>query len=92
MIRPSSYNTVQDLIEGGYTVTVYCHNPRRHRCAILDLIEIRQRFGPDQSLLFDDIKPKLRCKQCGGKEVGMTKSPPAMVKGRRGVWREPDAG
>jgi hypothetical protein len=36
MIKPSSYNTVQELIDGGYTVTIYCHNPRCHRRAELN--------------------------------------------------------
>jgi hypothetical protein len=79
-----SIHTVQDHIDQSYTVTVYCHNPRCHRRAMLDLVEIRRRFGSEQSLMFDDIKYKLRCKQCGGKEVGMTMSPPTMARGGAG--------
>jgi hypothetical protein len=32
-------------------------------------------------MLFDDIKHKLRCCKCGGKEFGMTRTPPTMNKG-----------
>jgi hypothetical protein len=85
-----SINTVQELIEHRYTITIYCHNPRCHRRAMLDLVKIRQRLGPDHSLLFDDIKYKLRCSQCGGKQFGMTMSPPAMNVGKSGAAKRSD--
>jgi hypothetical protein len=71
-----SYNTVQELIDGRFTVTIYCHNPRCHRRAELDLKAVRDRLGPDHGMLLDDIKHKLRCSKCGGRQFGMTKQPP----------------
>jgi len=37
--------------------------------------QIRERFGPDHSMLFDDVKHKLRCGKCGGKQFGVTRTP-----------------
>ena len=71
-----SHNIAQELIDGGYSITLYCHNPRCHHRANLDLKKVLERLGPDHSMLFDDIKHKLRCGRCGGKEFGITKSPP----------------
>lgn len=76
-----SINTLQELIDHRYSVTVYCHNPRCHHRADLDLPKLRGRLGPDQSMLFEDLKFKLRCGKCGGKEWGMTKQPRTMDKG-----------
>ena len=68
MTMKISINTIQELIDHGFTVDIYCHNPRCHHRAELDLKQLRDRLGPDQSLLVDDIKHKLRCGKCGGKE------------------------
>jgi hypothetical protein len=92
MIKPTSYNTVQELIDGGFTITVYCHNPRCHRRAELDLKAVRAKLGPDHSMLFDAIKDKLHCSKCGGRQVGMVKNPPSVRKGRGWTYREPDEG
>jgi hypothetical protein len=74
-------NTIQELIDHRYSVTIYCHNPRCHHRADLDLVKLRTRLGPDHGMLFDDIKHKLVCGKCGGKRFGMTNQPRTMDKG-----------
>jgi len=64
--------TYQSLIDAGMTISVYCHNSRCHHKATLDLMALRDRFGPDARAMHDDIAPKLRCAKCGGREVGLT--------------------
>jgi len=76
-----SINTVQELIDARYEITIYCHNPRCHHRAVLDLLKVRERLGPDHGMLFEDIRWKVVCSRCGGREFGMTKSPPTMRKG-----------
>ena len=55
--RKIFYNTVQELIDGRFTVTIYCHNPRCHRRAELDLKARREKLGPmgSHSALTPDI-------------------------------------
>ena len=56
MTAKMSIDTIQELIDHGMTVTIYCHNPRCHHRAELNLKKLHERLGPDQSLSFDDIK------------------------------------
>lgn len=74
-------NTVQELIEGHYEITIYCHNPRCHHRAVLDLLNVRERLGPDHGMLFEDMW-KVVCSRCGGREFGMSTSPDPMNKGK----------
>ena len=37
MTAKMSMNTIQELIDHGMTVMIYCHNPRCHHRAELDL-------------------------------------------------------
>jgi hypothetical protein len=47
----------------------------------LDLVDLRERLGPDHSVLHDDLAPKLKCSKCGGKKVGPIISPPTGSSG-----------
>ena len=67
--------TVQSLIDADMTVAAHCHRSACHHSQLLDLVKLRERFGPDMPAMHDDLVPKLRCAQCGGKEVGLTLSP-----------------
>jgi hypothetical protein len=71
MIKPSSYNTLQELIDGGFTITIYCHNPRCHHRAELDLKKLSKKLGPDHGALFGDLKYKLVCGRCRGRVGGL---------------------
>lgn len=53
----------------------YCHNHRCHHNQRLDLAVLKARLGPDAPAMADDLIPKLRCAQCGGKDVGLIYSP-----------------
>lgn len=65
----------QSLIGDQMTVTAYCHNRRYHHKQELDLAKLRDRFGPDAPAVEWDIRPKLRCKKCEGKNVGLIYTP-----------------
>jgi hypothetical protein len=68
-----AYNgTVQDFIEDGTVVTLWCHNARCQHRGPMDLLLLRSKIGPDAVMNFDHIKHHFHCSQCGGKEFGMT--------------------
>ena len=85
MITGRSPNTVKHFLDDGTTVTVYCHNPKCHHNAVLDLALVERRFGPDQAMLADDLLPKLKCGRCGGKQLGMIRSPRTMDAAERPI-------
>ncbi|MFU0502989.1 hypothetical protein [Pseudaminobacter sp. NGMCC 1.201702] len=68
-------NCVQDFIDDGTAVTIWCHNPKCHHRGELDLLKLRDRIGPDHGMLFEEIKDYFRCSKCGGKQLGMTRHP-----------------
>ncbi len=68
-------STIQSLIDSGDTLTAYCHKPLCCHNQTLDLIKLRDKFGPDYGCMHDDIVPKLRCSKCGGKKVGIIRHP-----------------
>lgn len=67
--------TIQDQIDNGATVRVYCHNQRCRHSAVLDLLKLRDKLGPDHGAMHDDLAWKLRCSKCGGKKVGLIYAP-----------------
>jgi hypothetical protein len=69
--------TYQSLIDGRMTVTAFCQNSACHHNQRLDLEALRDRFGPDAPAMEWDIRPKLRCQKCKGKEVGLIYAPDA---------------
>lgn len=78
-MRRESYTTIQELIDGGYTLRAYCHNPRCHHNQRLDLYKLRDKLGPDHSTMHADLVPKLSCSKCKGqrgKAIGLILSPP----------------
>jgi hypothetical protein len=44
-------------------------------------VKLRERLGPDHSIMHDDLAPKLKCSKCGGKKVGLILSPPTGPSG-----------
>ena len=67
--------TIQDVIENGGTITVYCHKYLCNHSAELDLIKLRDKLGPTHGSMHDDLAWKMRCSKCGGKKVGLIYSP-----------------
>ena len=68
MERPYT-NSIQDFIDDGTSVTIFCHSCN-HR-GELDLVKLRDRLGPDHGMLFDEIKDYLRCGNCRGKKISI---------------------
>jgi len=68
-------NTIQGIIDRGETIRAYCHNTSCHHNAVLDVLALRDRFGPDYRMRSDYLIPKLRCTKCGGKSVGIICTP-----------------
>lgn len=68
-------HTIQNRIDEGERISVWCHNPRCHHRSKLDLLKLRDKYGPDAPAMRDDILPKLKCARCGGTDVGLTYTP-----------------
>lgn len=60
---------IQALIDHPYKLTAWCNRCRHHK--VLDLQKLGERLGFDHSILHDDLTPKLRCEECGGKNIGL---------------------
>lgn len=43
--------------------------------AVLNLVALRDRLGPNDGALRADIVPKLRCAKCGSRRVGIIITP-----------------
>jgi hypothetical protein len=67
--------TIQDVIESGETITAYCHASLCNHSAVLDMLALRDRFGPDHGAMHDDLVPLLKCAKCGSKKVGIICTP-----------------
>jgi len=67
--------TIQDVIDEGETITAYCHAYLCNNKSVLDMLALRDRFGPDHGAMHDDLVPKLRCTKCGGRKVGVICTP-----------------
>jgi hypothetical protein len=42
---------------------------------VLDLVKLRDRFGPDAPAMADNLIRKLKCAKCGGKRVSLIYTP-----------------
>ena len=67
--------TIQSLIDGNMMLTAHCYCSDCRHSQILDLERLKAQLGPDAPAMADDLMPRLRCSNCGGKNVGMTYSP-----------------
>ncbi|WP_394890476.1 hypothetical protein ACG873_03580 [Mesorhizobium sp. AaZ16] len=67
--------TIQSFIDSGDTLTAYCHNSRCHHRQVLEMTKLRDRLGPDHGAMHDDLVPLLVCSKCGGKKIGLIRSP-----------------
>lgn len=77
-----SVATLQDLIDGGYALTAYHQRacPQCTHSAELDLLALRDKYGPDFSIIEhrDWFVSRMRCERCGtiGSGMGILLSPP----------------
>ena len=67
--------TFQSLIDAKMAVTAYCHYAPCNNSQRLDLVKLRDRFGPDAPAMADDLIRKLKCGRCGGRKIGLIYSP-----------------
>ena len=68
-------NSIQDFMDDGTSVTIFCHNSSCNHRGDIDLLKLCDRLGPDHGMLFDEIKGYLRCGKCRGKRFGMIRNP-----------------
>lgn len=61
---------LRDAIDKRDTIIAYCDASYCHHHGILDLIALRDRFGPDHGAMARDLVPKLRCTKCKAKGIG----------------------
>lgn len=64
-------NTIQDLIDHGTGLSIHCSTYLCHNHAMLDLVALRERLGPDHGAMHDDLVPLFVCSKCGGKKLGL---------------------
>ncbi|UVC18939.1 hypothetical protein IHQ72_11405 [Mesorhizobium onobrychidis] len=67
--------TFQSLIDEQMAVTAHCQTAPCHHRQVLDLVKLRDRFGPDAPAMEWDFKSKLKCSRCGGNKVGLIYTP-----------------
>lgn len=67
--------TIQTFIDSGDTYRAYCQNTKCGHHQVLDMIALRDRLGPDHGAFRDDLAHKLKCSKCGGKQIGLIRSP-----------------
>ncbi|CAN7578278.1 hypothetical protein [Mesorhizobium sp. LjNodule214] len=75
--------TFQSLIDAKTTVTAYCHYAPCNNSKPLDLVKLRDRFGPDAPAMAEDLVRKLKCGRCGGRKVGLIYTPDTSPTGYR---------
>jgi len=56
-------------------VTAHYQNARCNRSHILDLKVMSARLGPGTPAMHDDLAPRLRCRKCGDKQIGLIYTP-----------------
>ncbi|APH74085.1 hypothetical protein BSQ44_23990 [Aquibium oceanicum] len=69
--------TVQKMIDEGYSLGAGCNKPQCFHFGRIDLGVLKAKLGPEHSTMAPDLVPKLRCRKCGGKDVGLILHPPA---------------
>lgn len=62
--------TIQAAIDNRDTITAWCEAAYCHHHSNLDLVALRERFGPAHGAMARDLVPKLRCTKCEAKGIG----------------------
>lgn len=71
---PTRHRTLKAIKEAGLRLYAYCNNPECHWSSLLNVDELIERLGEQQSTLPPDLVPRLYCSQCGGREVAIVLS------------------
>jgi hypothetical protein len=53
--------TLQSLIDADMTVAAHCQRSACNHSQLLDLVQLRDRFGPDMPVMRDEPWPRLQC-------------------------------
>jgi hypothetical protein len=71
------YETLGQLLDGGFTITAHCFALDCRHKAVLDLAGLAERLGRDFVAIGDPnpLVKLLRCQRCGQKDIGLIVSP-----------------
>lgn len=72
--------TLQKLIGQGDEVTAYCYARGCDHSTHLDLLALKALIGDADGTPHDVIVPRLICKKCGSKNLGIRISPGAAIR------------
>lgn len=73
-MREQAY-TIGDAIARGDKIWGCCIESSCRHMAVLHLLALRDRLGPDHGALRADLVPKFRCAKCGNRRVGIISTP-----------------
>lgn len=62
-------DTIQQCIDGDYSISVYCDARNCTHGQRLDLKELAKKLGPDHGAMHWDLHDKFKCTKCGSKKV-----------------------
>lgn len=79
-MQPVSINTLGTLIDHGYRLSAHCNAEGCYHADDLDLHMLAERLGRDFRTVGDPnpLAAKLRCRKCGGKDLGLIVAPPSV--------------
>ena len=64
-----SLNTVGALIDNAHNLRAYCCSCCH--CVKLDLEALALQLGRDHGSMHNDLVPKLRCSECGSRDIAL---------------------
>ncbi len=65
-------DTIQSLLDAGSKLWANCGNPACLHSSELPLSKWRETYGPDMSVMHDDLAHRLKCTRCGQKRAFLT--------------------
>lgn len=63
--------TIGALIDNRHILRAYCNNPKCRHCVKLDLEALADRLSRDHGSLHDQQVPKLKCSECGSRNISL---------------------
>ena len=67
-----SIASLGDLLLHGYSLSAHCGRRECGRHVQLEIEVLIGRLGAGHSYLAPDLVPRLRCRECGGRNIGLT--------------------
>jgi hypothetical protein len=61
--------TIGELIDNAHNLRAHCRSC--YHCVKLDLEVLAVKLGRNHGSMHDDLVPKLRCSECGSKDIGL---------------------